>query len=91
MQGDADQFWSANLRLHPGPRGERPTCIPTRLFVVHPAEGESSRQPFQALVTLGLRHHPRCIMAVSSRLNWVAHEQRDLISGTLQRALLICS
>lgn len=39
LQGDAEQFWSANLRIRPGPRGERPTCIPLRLYVVHPAEG----------------------------------------------------
>ncbi len=39
IQGDAEQFWSANLRIRPGPRGDRPTCIPLRLYVVHPAEG----------------------------------------------------
>ena len=77
MQGDAEQFWSANLRLHPGPRGDRPTCIPIRLFVVYPEEGESTWQPCKAFVILKQRHLSQCVMAVPSRLNQVAHEQRS--------------
>lgn len=39
VQGDAEQFWSANLRMRPAPRGDRPTAVPLRLYIVRPAEG----------------------------------------------------